>query len=305
MTPSVPTIVTASGRIPSRTKSLATGVKSLVTPARASRLSKFLPFGGELVTRVGQQFWQRLGLSDDRQEVRVAGPAGHDVLAQVRGDTGPARYTLIKPNIESGRSGSGADYPHRFLGEGANFVHLIGGEIRVIGNVAVWGDQHVPRVIGKQIEDDVGVLSPGDHHGLGVLVFGRDTKRALRLRLGRIPRISLGGFRVPCDINHAVGSPQTLKSVWNSHQRINIGAVVTHGSLYLRPSFNCGDDALDGLGDRHPVVLAAIAETERDRAGVLVFATGNQHEGNFFLRCGADLLGESIVAVVEFGAHSA
>src|SRR5690625_7491708 len=105
MTPSVPTIVTASGLIPSRTKSLATGVKSLVTPARASRLSKFPPFGGELVTRIGQQFWQRLGLSDDGQEVRVAGPAGHDVLVQVRGDTGPARYTLIKPRSEERRVG--------------------------------------------------------------------------------------------------------------------------------------------------------------------------------------------------------
>src|SRR5690625_4715260 len=96
MTPSNTTIVTASGLLPSSPKRLATGVKRLVTPARASRLSKFPPFGGELVTRVGQQFWQRLGLSDDGQEVRVAGPAGHDVLVQVRGDTGPARYTLIR-----------------------------------------------------------------------------------------------------------------------------------------------------------------------------------------------------------------
>src|SRR5690625_7775967 len=125
MTPSVPTIVTASGLIPSRTKSLATGVKSLVTPARASRLSKFPPFGGELLTRIGQQFWQRLGLSDDGQAVRVAGPAGNGVLGQVSGDTGPARYTLIKPNLESGRLGSSAEFQLRFLGDGASCDHLI------------------------------------------------------------------------------------------------------------------------------------------------------------------------------------
>src|SRR5690625_1719988 len=121
MTPRVPTIVTASGLIPSRTKSLATGVKSLVTPARASRLSKFPPFGGELVTRIGQQFRQRLGLADDGQEVRVPGPARHDVLVEVRGNTGPARNALVEANIESGGRGSGADHPHRFLGEGPNF----------------------------------------------------------------------------------------------------------------------------------------------------------------------------------------
>src|SRR5690625_5932736 len=108
MTPSVPTIVTASGLIPSRAKSLATGVKSLVTPARASRLSKFPPFGGELVTRIGQQFWQRLGLSDDGQEVRVAGTAGTYVLVRVRGGTGPASSTRITNQIASGQSGHGA-----------------------------------------------------------------------------------------------------------------------------------------------------------------------------------------------------
>ena len=42
-----------------------------------------------------EQLRQRLGLADDRQEVRVAGPARHHVLVQVGGDPGAGDRALV------------------------------------------------------------------------------------------------------------------------------------------------------------------------------------------------------------------
>src|SRR5690348_9484164 len=82
-TPTVPTIVTTSGLIPSRRKSLAIGVMTLVQVSRRSRLSMVptsLSAHGRSAGRPGlhepgadvlEEHRQRLGAGDDRQEVRV------------------------------------------------------------------------------------------------------------------------------------------------------------------------------------------------------------------------------------------
>src|SRR5690625_4243913 len=54
-------------------------------------------------------------------------------------------------------------------------------------------------------------------------------------------------------------------------------------ALDLRSSLDRGHDAVNGLGDRHRVVLGAIAEPERNRPGLLVFTTGDEHEWDLFL----------------------
>src|SRR5690625_5232460 len=130
------------------------------------------------------------------------------------------------------------------------------------------------------------------------------TKRAARLGRGGTAFIRVGGFGIAGDVDHAVGSPQALEGVGNSYQRVGFSVRVLHGRLYLRSGFDCSNDALDRLINRHTVVLAAIAEAERDGTGLLVFATGNEHEGNLLLRGGADFLRESVIAIVKFGAHA-
>src|SRR6478735_1577029 len=64
------------------------------------------------------------------------------------------------------------------------------------------------------------------------------------------------------------------------------------------------DDPLDGLGDGHAVVLAAVAETEGHRARLGVVPAGDQHERDLVLAGCADLLRETVRGDVHFGADA-
>src|SRR5215203_6305548 len=106
LTPIVPTQVTQSGLTPSRSSRSPSGAHTLDQNCRKrSSIGLLLgPGGREHLAGVAQQLRHGLGVADDRQEVRVAAPARHDVLMQVCGDARAGDVALVDAQVEPVRA---------------------------------------------------------------------------------------------------------------------------------------------------------------------------------------------------------
>ena len=74
---------------------------------------------------------QRLGLGDDREEVRVRAPPRHDVLVQVLVDAGAGDAALVHAEVEAVAARHRAQHAHRLLGERADLGDLLVGRLVV------------------------------------------------------------------------------------------------------------------------------------------------------------------------------
>ncbi len=103
---------------------------------------------------------------DDRQEVRVAAPARHDVLVQVGRDAGTGDGPLVHAEVEAVRLRRRLQHADHLLRQRGELGRLLVGEVDVEGDVAVGADEDVPRVVREEVHHDVAVLAAVDDEAL-------------------------------------------------------------------------------------------------------------------------------------------
>src|SRR5699024_3948366 len=208
--PAVPMIVTTFGVSPIRRNARAIGVNRVCWTPRAPlpRTIRF-PFRGELFAGGREQLGQRFGLADDRKEVRVPVPAGHDVLVGMRSDPGACPRALVHSQVEPRRTFSAAKHLHTRGDEIGRFVPFGVREVGEIGDVPVRAHEQVARVVGVQVEDDVTRRPAVDDEAVVIAAPRGRAERAIR---GPV-RYGLG---LPVDVGHPMRGPEPVVGVFRA-----------------------------------------------------------------------------------------
>ena len=102
-----------------------------------------------------QRLRQDAGLADDRHEIRVAGPAGHDMGVEV-GDAAAGGGAEIEADVES----IGIDRrPQHFLAQDDD-LHEVGAlgrrELRQVGHGAKGDREQMAGIVGKAVQNQIG-----------------------------------------------------------------------------------------------------------------------------------------------------
>jgi len=125
--------------------------------------------------RLLQRLRNHLHVRHGRHEVGVAAPSRHDVYVQVPRNSGSSGLTQIHPDVVSLWTKrlikpilAAADH----VGQ---FVTLCFGEVRVPFDLAVWSDEKMPVVVGKQVHQHEDALSsPNNEMRLVIIRGGAD-----------------------------------------------------------------------------------------------------------------------------------
>src|SRR5690606_22306870 len=197
---------------------------------RMLALAVLLPRRGEQRPGVGEQLGQHLGLTDDRHEVRVATPPWDDVLMQVARDAGAGDVALVHADVETVRAADSPDDPHRGLREPRELIGLLGGEVRVVRDVAVRTDHQVTRVVRVAVEHREDGL-PSRHHQT---VLGWPVRRTAE----RATSLGVVSRRRPVVALH-VGQPVRRPQPFQSVRRARHKPALPAWSLLLVGCYRC------------------------------------------------------------------
>src|SRR5690625_293727 len=208
--PAVPMIVTTFGVSPMRRKARAIGVKRVGWTPRAPlpRTIRF-PFGGELLASGREQFGQRFGLADDREEVCVPVPPGHALLVGMRSDPRARPGALVHSQVEPGGAFGSAEPSHARGNENGRFVPFGLREVGEISDVPVRAHAQVARVVGVQVEDDVTRRPAVDDEAVFIAALGGRAERTIR---GPVR----DGFGLSVDVGHPVRGPEPVVGVFRA-----------------------------------------------------------------------------------------
>jgi len=138
------------------------GVGLLLDTIGRGRSSGLAPRLSDQRSGLLQQLGHRLRSADHGKEVRIASPAGHDMLMQMRGNPGTGERALVHADVESVRARHLPKGLHAALGEFRELTSLLGSEVRVVRDVAVGADEHVPGVVRVEIHDREYPCTAGD-----------------------------------------------------------------------------------------------------------------------------------------------
>ena len=199
----------------------------------------------------------------------------------------PADGALVDAEVEALRPGDRAEVVIACWVSTADLGALLGGELRVVGDVAVRADHQVARAVRVQVE-----------HREGDLASSYDEARPHRAATapGRTGSRRTPGARLvlALDVGHPVRGPEPLEAGRVTHPSCRPPGV-RPGPSYLDPLLDCLPDPGDGLFDGDAVVLPAVAVAERDSALLEVAVAGDHHEGDLLQLGVADLLLHPVV----------
>src|SRR5690606_7953426 len=120
----------------------------------------------------------------------------------------PGDHALVHPDVEAVRVGHRPHDRHGVLGELGEFGRLGGGELGVVGHVAIRHDHEVARVVRIQVQDRVDAAPACDDQRL---VVGHSDEPAERAPVLAI----MLGLVLAFDVRHPVRGPESLKLVRN------------------------------------------------------------------------------------------
>ena len=152
----------------------------------------------EPAARLGQVLRQHLHVREHRHEVRVAGPARHDVQVDVVDHAGAGDPAEVPADVVPLRRVELCQRAHAGGGQAVELEHFLGSELAVFTDVPDRRDHEVAGRIRVLVQERDGVLAAVDDQSLLVVALNGHTEDAPRLLVCRL------------DVLEAPGRPQLL-----------------------------------------------------------------------------------------------
>ena len=153
----------------------------------------------ETVVEVQQTFDDDLSLSQDRHEIRISVPPGHDVPVKMPWQTGTGCLALVEADVVALRLQHPVEDGEHPLYRFDWLDQIRSGQFAERSTVQTWSDEEMSIIIGITVQNDERPRAPFDDQVLAILVTRQSAaQKALLIRLGR------GGRRL-----HVMCSPRS------------------------------------------------------------------------------------------------